>query len=624
LGPGSAWIQYTTPHAHSVFLAAPAKQNCAHVVNTAAADAIKATWEQCVEGQPIKYHRSRLFWLIVVLMVIPLLLTNAVICAIVSTEIMMTIPLWIEQAGNASLELEVDALKVTASSKATLVNALVFESVRDVHLITRIAGWLAFGGVNRSDSITYMSSFSEECKLYSLNTCPILMNSTLCPCVCEWSDLNNKQCSSSSSPMESRYLQYSTYSVEARDADVMTGFRNATPSFPELGSTPNTTSFWRTIDELPGSWQGDNSSGFRTSYDRMRLASAASVAEVPVYNYRTRLNREPVRSILGAYVAFQDDGMMTGTSGCDYPGPNFAFFRSSAANGAYKINPELCPEGKWGYDPRCRDWYASGKREYEQNRLPVIITPPYVFALQDTLATSATSPIVHPETGEYVGQALIDHVQTSIIEAVTQVNTNQISILVSPNANSDAAGGSVVQSITTENWSASNTSDLLLPFDPPGSPNRMYFERSVLPNMKTSFTNVQTASFKRTMDDSSEQELLLAFAPVTQRALLPVNPSNFSRGVNTSRIHFYTIGIAVDINATHAPFQEVEDAIGNDLSTLNSIYIGLTVFVSLLFTAVACFVSTTTSNNVNVLAISLTLSSYSRPVHRSQSPLRGR
>lgn len=572
------------------FVAAPAKQNCAHVVNTTASDAIKATWEHCVEGQPIKYHRSKLFWLIVVLMVIPLLLTNAVICAIVSTEILMTIPRWIEQASNASLDLEEGALKVTASSKATLVNALVFESVRDVHLMTRIAGWLAFGGVNHSDSIPYMSSYSEECKFYNLSTCPIFENSTLTPCICEWYDPNSKQCMNSTSPMESRYLQQGFYSVESRDANPLTGYRNATLSFPEFGSTADTTSYWSAIDELPGSWKGDNSTGYSTSYDRMRIASAATAAELPVYNYRSHLNREPLRSVVGVYVAFQDDGMMTGVSGCDYAGANQAYFQSSSANGAYKINPELCPEGKFGYDPRCRDWYASGKREYDQDRDPVIITAPYVFALQGTLATSATSPIANPETGEYVGQVLLDHVQTSILEAAREVAANLDSVLVTPDAYADAAGGTVVQSSMNGNWSASNITDFLFPFDPPGSPNRIEFEQNVLRTMKGRFSNVETATFKRTRNDSSEQVLLMAFAPVIQRALLPVNPSNFSRGVNASQIHFYSIGIAVDINATHEPFQNVEEDVGSQLSTLNSIYIGLTVFVSLLFTAVACIV----------------------------------
>jgi hypothetical protein len=323
---------------------------------------------------------------------------------------------------------------------------------------------------------------------------------------------------------------------------------------------------------------------------------------------------------LGVYVAFQDDGMMTGISGCDYAGANQAFFQSSSANGAYKVNPELCPEGKYGYDPRCRDWYASGKGEYDESHDPVVITAPYVFALQGTLATSATSPIANPETGEYAGQVLLDHIQTSILEAVRQVSAGQESFLVTLDAYADAAGGTVVHSTTNENWSATNITDDLFPFDPPGSRNRNEFEQNVLQKMKGGFSNVETATLKRTMNDSSEQVLLMAFAPVIQRALLPVNPSNFSRGVNASQIHFYSIGIAVDINATHQPFDNVEDAIGSELNTLNSIYIGLTVFVSLLFTVVACIVRNERTRLMDPFASCLTgvrISSY--VLYRSQS-----
>lgn len=323
---------------------APIKQNRNHVINVSAVDTNKASWASCVEGQPIKYHRSRLFWLIVVLIVIPLLLTNAVICGIVSTDIVTTIPSWVDEAGASSYLLEEEALNITASSKAALVKALVYESVRDLHLVNRIAGWLFFDAIKRSDSFTDMDSASEECKFYSLDTCPLYFNASRVPCACEWEDLNKKQCTNVTNQSVSRDLQRLFFSVQSLDADTNTGFRNSSPSFPQLGSLPNTTQWWRYVEDLPGNWKGSNASGFATSYDRARVSSALSIAESPVYNYRTSMRRN--LTTIALYLAFEDDGLFMGFTGCAYTHGNFPFWSSTHENGAYKVAPELCPYGK--------------------------------------------------------------------------------------------------------------------------------------------------------------------------------------------------------------------------------------------------------------------------------------
>jgi hypothetical protein len=40
---------------------------------------------------------------------------------------------------------------------------------------------------------------------------------------------------------------------------------------------------------------------------------------------------------------------------------------------------------------------------YDKSQIPVHVTSPYIYQLsQNTIATSATSPIANPKTGEYV------------------------------------------------------------------------------------------------------------------------------------------------------------------------------------------------------------------------------
>jgi hypothetical protein len=282
--------------------------------------------------------------------------------------------------------------------------------------------------------------------------------------------------------------------------------------------------------------------------------------------------------------------MMAGYDGCGHQAANLAFWQSSLDNGAYLIAPDLCPYGKYGYDPRCRDWYASGKNQYETSGAPVHITPPYAFGLNYTFASSATSPIANPETGEYVGQVLLDLVQTSITDAVSKVQPGQLSILISPDGQVVACAESSFNG--TSSWTHTNVSDLLFPFDAAGSSRRAFFEQNILPRMQSARNSVEWVNFSRTKSPGVTETLLMAFSPVFQRALLPHNPADFSRGVKVTYLPVYSMGVLVDVLAAHEPFSRKEDDIQTQLSTLNGVYIGLTVFVSVLFTIVACIVST--------------------------------
>jgi hypothetical protein len=58
------------------------------------------------------------------------------------------------------------------------------------------------------------------------------------------------------------------------------------------------------------------------------------------------------RTVLNAWTGFEADGMVIGYSGCDVSWATLSSWSSNEGNGAYKIRPELCPLGKYGYDPR--------------------------------------------------------------------------------------------------------------------------------------------------------------------------------------------------------------------------------------------------------------------------------
>jgi hypothetical protein len=64
------------------------------------------------------------------------------------------------------------------------------------------------------------------------------------------------------------------------------------------------------------------------------------------------------------YVAFEADGHFVGYVGCGYAlASNYASIVSSESNGASTDGVDVCPPGKYGYDPRCRGWYELGKAD---------------------------------------------------------------------------------------------------------------------------------------------------------------------------------------------------------------------------------------------------------------------
>jgi len=565
---------------------APVKRNRAHVVTSFEDGNLKKSG---IQEEPIRLHRSQLFWWIVVLIVIPLLLTNTVICAIVSHDIVTMIPSWVAKADAASHDLEESELHMISTSKASLLAALVFEAVRDLHLLTRITGWVFFGGVPRSGSFSKMDSAVNECKTFTADTCPFYSSSRV-PCPCEWEDVNNKPCgkfNEGNNRTSARDAQYMNFVVQSLDADPITGRRMASPSYPSLGNNSSTTYWWSNVTEIPGSAKGVEASGFATTYDRLRVSSSASTAFFPVYNYGTSLGRP--KATTGIYKGFEEDGLFTGFTGCGHEHGKSSYWSSTEDNYAAMIAPELCPIGKHGYDPRCRGWYSTGKSLYESNRSPVHITAPYEFAsVPGRFAASATSPIANPKSGEYIGQVLLDFFPSDLRSTLEGLDVPE-AFLITPEE--DATGGdTVVAPDQTENLVSSSIVDLLFLYDRKDSDYRKRFETEVLAPMKRGEKGAK--EFTRTKADGSAETLLLSYAPVYERVLLPLSPDDFSRGVEVSQVLLYSVGVAKNVDEMHVPFHEIEDDVNAELGNLRLVYVLVTIIMSLLFTAFSCIVST--------------------------------
>eukprot|EP00529_Nitzschia_sp_RCC80_P002757 CAMPEP_0113467282 /NCGR_PEP_ID=MMETSP0014_2-20120614/14730_1 /TAXON_ID=2857 /ORGANISM="Nitzschia sp." /LENGTH=1767 /DNA_ID=CAMNT_0000359577 /DNA_START=361 /DNA_END=5664 /DNA_ORIENTATION=+ /assembly_acc=CAM_ASM_000159 len=554
----------------------------------------KPILEEDGAAEKAKVCCSKLFWCILFLMALPVLMTALVVSAIASSSVSRTLPDWINGAEVASISIEKDTLAFVADRKASVFSSLTQGTTRDLHFMNRITNWLYFGGVQRSTSFTEMDSGAEACKEFyeaglSKTECPAFLD---LPCSCDWKDLRqNKDLSPSCSlypeVMDSRYLQRQGFAVQTLDSDPETGNRYASPSYPSTSNSPDSTSWWTNISALPGSEKGPESAGgYGTLYDRLAVASASSVFNFPVYNYATSLNRP--KNFLGAHLSYDDDGMLMSYDGCQYGQTTRSNWVSTIENGGALVNKDLCPLGRYGYDSRCRSWYATGRDGYKQDQIPVHITAPYLFASgSGTIGGSITSPIANPRTGEYVGQVLLDFLPTGVSDSMNLLD-QPLTFLITPDE--DVVGGDTVVGprfgVKDLAWKSSPIGDLIFLHEP--SPeNRQYFDNEILPSMKNGTSGYR--EFNITNDEGVNALMCLSFAPVSFDVMLPIAPDDYAAGVKKSRALVYSLGVGVPCQNISFPFRKVEGEVRDDLEENLDTYISVNVIATSLFIIFSAF-----------------------------------
>jgi hypothetical protein len=236
-----------------------------------------------------------------------------------------------------------------------------------------VAGWLFLGSLRRADSFTFQATGSDQCKFYTderNETCPFFQDNTLTPCLCDWDDpWPGHECTSLSETLQAtmgnpfntsfnttfyrkhpRYWQHRWYEGKSSDADEVGNRLSST--YDNVDYWANTTNWWNDTSTMPGAYKESSASGYTTTYDRVRVLSALSVADFPLYNYYAWAGE---KRMLGTYAGLEADGMFIGFSGCESYG-GLAHFRSGRNNNADEINATLCPKGSYGFDARCRGW----------------------------------------------------------------------------------------------------------------------------------------------------------------------------------------------------------------------------------------------------------------------------
>ena len=381
---------------------------------------------------------------------------------------------------------------------------------------------------------------------------------------------------------------------QAHDAHPVTGVRSNS-SYPSVDSSPANTSWWQDPLLVPGSFKGGNASGHETTFDRLKVASALSVIVFPIYNYRSSLVAPMDNKFLGTYFGFEADGSLSGWAGCSYPSPFMAYFRSDTSSQAFMINSTLCPEGKFGYDARCRGWYENGKAAAQTsgNGTSMHFSPPYLFADGKIIASTATQGIADPKTGEHIGQGSVDFQQLRLLNVGLTRDQDSFHFVITCSRNRGEAD-TVVPPDPASPFASSAIGDLVLPYDRENSTNREEFQMRV-EEMKTGKSGLHAFARTKPTNDSNlelqDEKIWLAYTPVHIRALDAVQIDDYSRGVNASRKIVYAVGVGRTFESLRKPFMQFKEDTGEKLKRDSHIHVGTTVLISLLAAAVTCRVS---------------------------------
>jgi hypothetical protein len=281
------------------------------------------------------------------LIVTPLVITSIIISAVVMAEVKNGLDEGLNEAKYYFVQFQVNALAVHAKLRSDLVSEITSRATHDLHVITRYSEWLLFGALERTDSFTTIITGLEECKAFEDTLeCPFVTENNRCNC--DFSDKNFGACRKR---RKSNWAARDTQAITGGTESLHTapnGDRNST-GFPVDSFSSATTAWWEDPNFLPGWDQGSFSAGHDSSYDRARVISAVPVFQA-IFNY------DPLGGAkLATYVAFEADGTFIGyDNACDSAASHVALPRwnSTEENGAALLRPELCPIGKYGFDPR--------------------------------------------------------------------------------------------------------------------------------------------------------------------------------------------------------------------------------------------------------------------------------
>ena len=496
---------------------------------------------------------SSLFYSIAAFIIIPVLIFSLVISAVVLWRISTFADL-IEPVKNNFITLNENYLHSSTALRASSVSSVTEVVARDLHIMTRYATWLFFGALKIAADIDMIGSGAEKCKSTPLNeTCEWVKDQ---PCDCGWGwHFDEGMTCTKYYDRDSRQLQ-KLFMSSRRDDAWPDGTRNFT-TLP-YATSPAETQWYEELSELPGSSNSALAdSSYSTSFHRARTASAMAGVIISLYNVMLRSMPAGLPELPLLALTFEADGLLIGYSGCTPASVVGPFWASSKENGAAELQPDICPLGKYGFDPRCRKWYDDGKNKATSGKSVLHITAPYAFlSLEGTVAQSGTSAMMNRRTNEYIGQIIVDFISltlVSMLESGTELSEDGFSFLITPDSNtivgpgySRAEANVPIKDIVMkeDNCTFDSQSDFCKEFD------------AIVEEMTSGGRN--STVFTRTTPDGKIESVQLSFAPVYVDSFNPIDSSNFASGVKQENNLIYSVALAAPEKPMLEPFQEVK------------------------------------------------------------------
>ncbi|KAI2498817.1 hypothetical protein MHU86_15670 [Fragilaria crotonensis] len=531
-----------------------------------------------------KIFASPLFRWILGTIAAPLLVVMIVISAYVCWNVSKQLPRLATAVKEVFVAHEQGSLHPLAKARADFSSRAIAPAFRDGHLLNRISGWLAFGALQKAQSMTSMETGTEECKGVKPNdmfACPYTMNRSNTPCDCKWKQRRSAgamPCLNYSG--DSRSFQKLWWFGSNQDA-WPNGDVNFT-SFPEVATTPANTSWWSEWNVVPGSELGFNATHSDTAFENLLFLSALSMIQIPLFNYQTATHYDATFS----YTSFEDNGIMSGYTGCEYVYAYSSQFISDAVTGAAEVNSTLCPLGKFGYDPRCRMWYLGGKLTLAAGGT-TYVSPPFRSLISDYIAQTLTLPIYNED--RFIGQNSVDFSPSRIIDSLSQSEPplpgTGFHVLVSTSNFSFGSDAIVGPGFDVKSDLESGRKRLIeqsvLPFDVcengvgTGCDNLAEFHK-IVDDMRAGKSG--TARFKRSTEEGGTEFVFWAFAPVNINSYQTLNNSDIFHGVVRKTSPAFSLALASPEPGLNGAFDSLSSAM---LRTVQIAIIVLAIVIAL-------------------------------------------
>lgn len=270
------------------------------------------------------------------------------------------------------------------------------------------------------------------------------------------------------------------------------------------------------------------------------------------------------------------------------------FWESRFDNHANDLRPELCPIGKFGYDPRCRDFYDTGKRLAEAGEAQLYVAPPRALT-DSTIGQTLTSPLLDPVDNKYVGQAYVDVLSDSIVNIFSAENTwlSKSGFPLLLTAYADRSGGDTIigPGFKVNEKNVSKPVEKVLFGDDSscrdeGCQQMKEEFRELIDRIKSS-QEVQNETFSVRAQDGSDKRMFIVYTPVVVETYEPLNSSDFKRGMAKASNVIYYLALTESEDDLQSSFDEVQE----DMEVIIDIGIGIMSITIVLATAMVIYIS---------------------------------